>query len=226
MSSPIFLPMRRWISPALPLLFAAAVSAIPAAANPVVDVPYVVGANDRFDVFVWKHTELSLTLDVTGDGMVRYPLIGDLPVVGRTPDEIAGVITKGLRDYIVDPKVTVIPRAFDKPTVAVIGEVSVKGRLEFQEGAHLSDYLAAAGGPTDDAKLSALTITRQTTGGALNIEVDAEELFKEGDPSTDFILREGDVVYVPTKFSLIDTRVVVLTTTGVIGILATLLRGI
>ena len=210
----------------LPIVFVVALSATSGVAAPMMGAPYVVGANDRFDVFVWKHTELSLTLDVTGDGMVRYPLIGDMPVVGSTPSQIAAVIAKGLSDYIVDPKVTVIPRDFDRPTVAVIGEVNVKGPLDYQEGAHLSDYLAAAGGPTDDAKLSTITITRLATGGALNIEIDAESLFEDGDPSTDFILREGDVVYVPAKFSLIDTRIVVLTTTGVLGILVTLLRGI
>ncbi len=207
------------------VLLSIALLAPAALATPVSDRPYVIGANDSFEVFVWKQTDLSMSLNVTADGFVHYPLIGDLRVAGMTPAQVAKVIADGLRDYIVEPKVTVLPKLFDKPAVAVIGEVKSGGMMDYREGAHLSDYIAVAGGPTQEAKLSQVTVTRNVEGGAVNIEIDAEALFAAGDPAVDFVLREGDVVYVPTKFTLVDTRIVVLTATGIIGILATLLRG-
>jgi polysaccharide export outer membrane protein len=215
-----------WINriPILPIVLLALLWLPVARATPVGDQPYVVGANDRFDVFVWQHDDLSLSLEVAADGSIRYPLIGRIQVVGMTPEMLAETIAEGLRTYIVDPQVTVIPRSFDKAAVAVIGQVKSGGLVEFREGARLSDYLAAAGGPTTEAKLSAVTVTRTVDGDPINYEIDLERVLTSGDPAVDFVLAEGDVVFVPKAFTLIDTRTLVLTGTGVLGLLSIVLR--
>lgn len=195
-----------------------------ARATPVGDEPYVIGANDRFDVFVWQHDDLSISLEVAADGSVRYPLMGRIEVVGMTPEALADTIATSLRTYIVDPQVTVIPRSFDQAAVAVIGQVKTGGMVEFREGARLSDYLAAAGGPTAEAKLSAVSVTRTVDGEPINYEVDLERVLTSGDPAVDFELAEGDVVFVPKAFTLIDTRTLVLTATGILGVLSIVLR--
>ena len=193
-------------------------------ATPIGDAPYTVGVNDHIEVFVWQHTDLSMTVEVGADGTIQYPLIGELQVQGLTPDTVATQIADGLSTYIVDPQVTVIPRDFGKAVVAVIGEVKTAGLVKFRKGALLTDYLAAAGGPTTDAKLSKLTVTRSMAGNPINIEIDADALFKSGDPSLDLELQEGDVVYVPKAFTLIDTRTLVLSATSVLGVLSVILR--
>lgn len=136
----------------------------PAGATALGDAPYVIGANDKIEVFVWKHNDLSMVVDVTADGHVQYPLVGSIPAVGFTPDELAAQIAERLRSYIVEPKVSVIPRNFDRPVVFVVGQVRNPGSHAYRDQARLSDYLAAAGGPTDDAKLSSVTISRQSDG--------------------------------------------------------------
>lgn len=186
--------------------------------TPVSDGEYRIGANDELDVVVWKQADLSIKLTVAPDGTVHYPLVGEIPAVGMTPSELAGQITEGLSIYVVDPKVTVIPRVFDLPSVHVIGEVKTAGRIDYREGARLSDYLASAGGPGEDAALEEVSVTRNIQGSPVQFTVDAKRLLEEGDPRADIELMEGDVVYVPKGFTLLDARLLIISLSGLIGI--------
>ena len=186
--------------------------------TPVSQGEYRIGANDQLDVVVWKQADLTTKVTVAPDGTVHYPLVGEIAAVGMTPSELGEEITEGLSVYVVDPKVTVIPRVFDAPSVHVIGEVKIAGRVDYREGARLSDYLAAAGGPGDDASLEEVSVTRNIEGTPVQITVDAKRLLEDGDPRSDIELMEGDVVYVPKGFTLLDARLLIISLSGVIGI--------
>ena len=84
--------------PSLALLFGAL--AMPASAT-------TIHAGDSLYVTVWNHPELSKTIVVDADGMVRVPMSGVISVGGLDEATAAHKIENGLRPYIKYPAVNV-----------------------------------------------------------------------------------------------------------------------
>ncbi|MNX68774.1 Polysialic acid transport protein KpsD precursor [compost metagenome] len=80
--------------------------------------------------------------------------------------------------------------------INVQGQVGNPGRTPFRVGAHLSDYLNAAGGPLPKANLKDVTVTR----AGKSFKVDAHRIMREGKTDQDMELQPGDIVYVPESF--------------------------
>ncbi len=51
--------------------------------------PYTVNPGDVLQVFVWNEEELSRETLVRPDGMISFPMIGDVQAIGSTPTELA-----------------------------------------------------------------------------------------------------------------------------------------
>ncbi len=68
---------------------------------------YLVGPGDTLEVVVLGETDLSRTVIVRPDGKISLPLIGDVPVAGQTPPQVAEVVAALLRTYLRKPVVTV-----------------------------------------------------------------------------------------------------------------------
>ncbi len=78
-------------------------------------------------------------------------------------------------------------------SIYVVGEVRIKGPVAFREGITVREALAAAGGPTELADLTKVTIRR---------EGQPERIFdfakiQGGDPSSNITLEKGDSIYIP-----------------------------
>lgn len=84
--------------------------------------------------------------------------------------------------------------------IYVYGEVGRPGRIDFQPGLKLSDYVNQAGGPTVKANLSSVSITRQENGKAKVYNINMSEVLQRGNLKYDVELYGGDVVFVPGNF--------------------------
>lgn len=80
--------------------------------------------------------------------------------------------------------------------VYVLGEVKNPGVMRLTPGMSLVDAIALAGGMTEDALVDGIRVLRPAQPGSA--EVDFEEFFA-GDLSQNAELREGDIIYVPTR---------------------------
>ena len=70
--------------------------------------PYTVNPGDVLEIFVWNEEELSRETLVRPDGMISFPMIGDVQAIGNTPGEIAAKVSAGLSKFLRDaPVVTV-----------------------------------------------------------------------------------------------------------------------
>jgi len=58
--------------------------------------PYKIGPQDVLDISVYNVPDLSRTVQVAGNGVINYPLVGDVPAAGRTAHEIEGDIAERL----------------------------------------------------------------------------------------------------------------------------------
>lgn len=143
---------------------AAAYAAIPAA--PAVGWDYRIAPDDVLRVQIYHEPGLSLEdAQVTATGMVRMPLIGDVPVAGLSASEASDVIAGRLGErYLVSPQVTVFVKKAVGRRITMDGEVREPGLYAVDGRIGLQQAVALAKGPTRLASLKQIIIVRQADG--------------------------------------------------------------
>src|SRR5215510_1113726 len=118
------------------------------AAESPVGPGYLLGPEDVVKISVWKDEHLTTETVVRPDGMISFPLIGDVQAAGRTVEELRGDIVKRLSRFIPNPNVSVAVTKLLSYKIYVLGRVNKPG--EYMVG-HQTDVLQAlslAGGLT------------------------------------------------------------------------------
>jgi polysaccharide export outer membrane protein len=162
---------------------------------------YEIGAGDKLEFSVFGHEDLKRSLEVRSDGKANIPMLGDLPVAGKTTDELDEEVTQILgRDYIVDPQVSIELKESAKLWVTVMGEVRTPGRYPLKRDMKIIDLMAAAGGITKDAG-SRISISRhEEEGGQVQtIQIDRDHLLGDVTGESNMILKRNDVVTIGGK---------------------------
>ena len=141
------------------------------------------------------NTETNPGLDgylVTADGNIRFNIIGDIQVAGKTRGEVVELLNEKLSEYIKDFVVDVRIMNF---SVTVIGEVKKPGVYIIKdERVTLTEAIALAGDFTVDGKRKDVLIIREE-GGKRKIErVDFTS--SEYLAGSFYFLKQNDVVYV------------------------------
>jgi polysaccharide export outer membrane protein len=116
-------------------------------------VGYPIGAEDRLKVTVPNAEELSGEFSVANDGTITLPLIGAMPVTGKTDEEVAEDIRQRLAtEYLQSPEVIVTVEAYKGRRISVTGSVGKPGFYDLQ-GSHdtILDILTRAGGISKEA---------------------------------------------------------------------------
>ena len=133
------------------------------------DQGYRLGPEDVLLISVWKDEHLTREVLVRPDGMISFPLVGDVPAEGRTVEELRIDLTKRLIKYI--PAVNI--------TVAVIKPLSL------------------AGGLTPFAAENDIKIVRRVMGQQQTFPFRYGDVRKGMDLEQNIILQRGDVVIEP-----------------------------
>ncbi|NNM74072.1 polysaccharide biosynthesis/export family protein [Enterovirga aerilata] len=134
-------------SPVLRTLRAAAIAAMIccAGAGRAEAQSLQIGPGDRLAVTVFGQPEMSGEFLVGDDGMIVFPLIGEVAVADATLGEIQKRFVEQLKDgFIVNPAVTV--RIVELRPVYVVGDVRAPGSYPFRFGASVMSAVALAGG--------------------------------------------------------------------------------
>ncbi len=95
---------------------------------------YLLGPEDVLKVAVWKDEHLTQEMVVRPDGMITFPLVGEVMAAGRTAEDVRLEITKRLTKYLPTPNVTVTVLKVQSYRIYVLGRVSKPG--EYQAGHH------------------------------------------------------------------------------------------
>ena len=157
------------------------------------DSEYRLGPEDVISVFVWKQPELSTTVVIRPDGRVSLPLLGELDATGKTAVQLQTEITKQMLQYIVDPKVNVMVKEVNSPSIAVLGQVQRPDRYRIRQRITALDAIAMAGGFTNFAKRDKVTIIRNGRPDKPRIQLDLKKVVQGGDV---YYLEPRDTVYV------------------------------
>ena len=174
-------------------------AALPNSSEPVpaVDGSYLLGPEDMVKISVWKDEHLTQEVVVRPDGMISFPLVGDIPAAGRTIEDVRLELVKRLNKFVPNPHVSVLATKILSYKIYVIGRVNKPG--EFLVG-HYTDVLQAlslAGGLTPFASENDIRIMRRDRGEQRVFQFRYGDVRKGKDLSHNIILERGDVVVVP-----------------------------
>src|SRR5690606_34978599 len=160
---------------------------------------YQIGPSDVLSITVWNHEEMNRTLTVRPDGMISFPLVGEILVVGLTPAQLQDVMESALQKYIniVEGEVSVLVDEVHSYKVSVLGRVRLPGRFEFQSQATVLDALAQAGGLTDFASSSDILILRPGPDDVQRIRFDYREVMRSSQDDGRMFIFPGDIILVP-----------------------------
>lgn len=167
---------------------------------------YKLTASDRLRVVVFGEPELSAISRIDANGNINLYLVGDVHVAGLTVNQAQTTIEEAYHNgrYLRNPKVTVSVEEYAPRTVTVDGQVKNPGTVSLPVESTLTVYQAImrAGGFTDVAKGSAVTVTRVMPDGTKRVfKVDVSSLIKGKDHSkkddNTLQLQPGDIIYVP-----------------------------
>jgi polysaccharide biosynthesis/export protein len=161
------------------------------------ELVYTIGPSDELEISVWRDETLSRQVTVPPDGVISFPLIGDINVIGLTVADLRKVMTKKLSEYVPDATVTVILKAFNSLRAFVIGKVKQSGMYPITLDTTVMQILAMAGGLNAYASEDKIHIIRQIKGSSIKIPFSYSDVLKGRNLSQNITLQRGDVVVVP-----------------------------
>jgi protein involved in polysaccharide export with SLBB domain len=172
----------------------------PNLAGPV-DPNYRLGALDVVVIILTGQVELSHTLEVTRDGFIVIPQVGQVFVANLTLAQATRVITQKLQQSYsgagtsanAPTQVYVGVARLRTNQVFVLGEVSAPGSYQVSAAGTALTALYAAGGPTIRGTLRAIEVRR---GGQVVSALDLYDYLLKGDATRDVRLENGDIVFV------------------------------
>lgn len=158
---------------------------------------YTLGPEDVVKISVWKDEGLTSEVVVRPDGMISFPLVGDVQAEGKSVEELKVEIAKRLTRFIPTPTVSVTVMKVQSYKIYVIGKVNRPG--EFQVG-HFTDVLQAlslAGGVTPFAAEGRIKVLRRVKGEQVVFPFDYADALKGEGLDRNIILNRWDTVMVP-----------------------------
>ncbi len=152
--------------------------------------PYTLGPGDKLRITVFGEETLTGEYSVTGAGDVSFPLVGNVPVAGKTIQDLQGELTTRLgAGYLADPRVSA--EIIDYRPYYILGEVTRPGQYDFAVGLTLEQAVAAAGGFTYRANTRRIFLKQATETRERLIDL-------RENPS--FPVRPGDTIRVGERF--------------------------
>lgn len=200
----------QWLCIAVPVLLGACASAPPSLERREVSAEApraapttwrragVLGAGDQIDIFVWGYPDYTRRATVAVNGSLPHPVIGELPVAGKTTAEVEQQVRAALTDFIRDPIIRVTVATGRPQRIQVLGEVGKPGVYPLASAdTSLIEGLALAGGLTPDGRANSVLVVRDLGKQVEVHTLDFDRITRTGDVLSNIALQDGDIVFVP-----------------------------
>ncbi|WNK20107.1 polysaccharide export protein [Halomonas piscis] len=167
---------------------------------------YRIGRGDVLNIIVYDHPELTIPAgsersaaeagnQVRSDGTIFYPYVGRQKVAGLTLEEVRRQLTRHLADYITAPQVDVTVADYRSKKIHISGAVKEPGTLPITDvPLTVTEAISQAGGAEPNANWHEVYLTHNGEEEKLSLYA----LLREGDRRQERLLRDGDVLHVPT----------------------------
>ena len=168
-----------------------------------VDATYRLGPGDQLVLILTGDVESAYTLDVSREGFVVIPQVGQIYVANLTLGQLEdllflrlGRVYSGVRRTGATTRFTVSVAKLRSNQVFVLGEAEKPGSYQVSSAGTAVTALYAAGGPTANGSLRGVQIKR---GDRTVSVLDLYDYLLRGDGSRDARLETGDIVFIPAR---------------------------
>lgn len=163
---------------------------------------YRIQPSDILFVQVYQQQDLDKEVRVEADGTISLHLVGRVNVEGLTVSDAREKVTELYnRDYLVNPQIDLQVIQFNLDEVQILGQVRTPGSIAIppDEDLSLLQAISRVGGFTRLARKGSVQIRRVLENGETKVFViNASDLISDPN-SEDFILQDGDIIFVEER---------------------------
>lgn len=157
------------------------------------DHSYVLRVNDEIKITVYGENDLSNTYKIGSTGIISFPLIGDIQVLGMSTHQAKAMIEAKLADgYLKKPSVSleVSSEAVVHREFYILGEVRTPGSYNYQKGLTVLEAVELAGGFTYRSNKKHVQVLKSRKDGS-----DIYEKMPVGE-----VVEPGDIILVKERY--------------------------
>lgn len=159
---------------------------------------YIIGPEDQLQISFWQDPTLDQVVTVRRDGKITVSIIGEITAGGLTASQLGQKIGERANFHnpaISQAAVTVIQ--YNSQKVFINGQVQNPGPYAFEELPDVWTLIKEAGGVTESADLSKVTVIRGSVDAGKIETVNLQRLISTGQYGRIPNLHPGDIVEVP-----------------------------
>jgi polysaccharide export outer membrane protein len=173
-------------------------------ATPPAFEEYRINPGDELEIYVWGEERLQREAKVSPDGMISFPLAGQMVAQGLRPADFEALIRQRLASQYRGevPQVTVAVTSPAGLQFTVLGKVNSPGTFTPGRFVNVLEALSMAGGPAQFADLDNILVLRKVGTGVQTYHLDVSRIFKGGGDLGEIELRSlvkiqtGDTIMV------------------------------
>ena len=164
-------------------------------------------AGDSLEISVWQDPKLDRRVVVGPDGMIGFPLVGQIRASGLTPHGLEDALKARLKkNYTGDLDVTVARSAINretedelKPKVYISGEVLRPGPYFVRPTINVMQAISLAGGLGPFAARQRIQLHRKINGVDSIFLFDFNSYSSGANTADNINLQAGDIIIVPER---------------------------
>lgn len=191
----------------------------------VANYRYRLGPQDILNIQIWNHPAFStqsqagssgnsnsnnIGITVNAEGKIFYPYVGELKVTGLSTEQVRSLLTKKLSTYLKDPQISVSVVGFNSQVVDITGAVANPTLIPLtnvpltvlsavSKAGNAIPCSKAAGGSGSCADIGHVVVTHNGISSKINLDT----LKAPNGSSTNWVLHQGDKIYVPNNSSYV-----------------------
>jgi polysaccharide export outer membrane protein len=158
---------------------------------------YVIQPGDVLAISVWREPNLEKDVLVRPDGILNFPLAGDVPAAGKTVEQLRKELADRLTKFVPDPVVLVSVKAVAGNKIYVVGKVNKPGEYPTNRPVDVMQILSMAGGLSPYASENKIKILRRVNGEQKTFLFRYSDVEKGKNLEQNIVLQGGDIVVVP-----------------------------
>jgi protein involved in polysaccharide export with SLBB domain len=163
---------------------------------------YRIRSGDVIQISFAFASEFDQSAQVQPDGYINLKEVNDLYVAGMTLPIVRQAIAKAYEKTLNHPEITVELKDYEKPYFVATGQVVHPGKYELRGDVRLTEGIAIAGGFNEAAKHSNVVLYRHVSPDLMQAHVvNVKKMLASHDLNEDYLIKPGDLIYVPQSTS-------------------------
>ncbi|HYX33126.1 MAG TPA: polysaccharide biosynthesis/export family protein [Oligoflexus sp.] len=157
---------------------------------------FTIGPGDEIDIVVYGEEKLSGRFTVSPAGILTFPLIAPINVVGMTVAQLTKRLESALDSMVKNPRVTASLLGVRSFSVYFAGEISRIGMVPLTSETTFLQAMTLAGGPTAFATGRIVLIRQVGNNKVRRFSLRYEDILTGEKYIDNITLESGDVIYV------------------------------